>query len=113
MGYWKEQQIQELGQGFYNPPEKYVCAKHFEDAFLQEFVKKNSVHGVCDYCDKKHKVLSLHEMVGFINERIKDRFTDLEDANLPLGNSWLDRDEESDDYLKEVGCYVLPKGEKT
>lgn len=112
MGYWKKKQIEEWDQGFHFPPDKHVCAKHFDDKFLKQFVSKNSQPGVCDYCGKKSSVIPLNEIVAYINEKIKDRFTNLDDANLPLGNTWLDKGEESDDFLKRVGLYVLPKDER-
>ena len=54
MGYHKKKQIEEQEQGYFNPPDKYVCAKHFGDRGLRKFEEENAEKGRCDYCTRPY-----------------------------------------------------------
>lgn len=57
MGQVKQDWIESQERGYSLPElnEKYVCANHFDDSYLKQYIIKNSKLGICSYCGKKKK----------------------------------------------------------
>ncbi|HMC00258.1 MAG TPA: hypothetical protein VKN14_04375, partial [Flavobacteriaceae bacterium] len=53
-------ELSELNIGYI--PNKSVCIRHFNDRYINRFIKKNYKDGFCDYCCKNVKVLELEEI---------------------------------------------------
>lgn len=62
--------------------DKYVCASHFDDIYLQKKVHSYGVDGICSYCGKKGKVANMHEFGEFIVTKILESYNDVNDAGL-------------------------------
>ncbi len=78
---WMEQQERNLNR----IPDKHICAKHFEDNSITNFIKKNYKHGHCDYCKKKLKVVSFEDLMEFLMFGISNFYEDA--ANFMSYNS--------------------------
>ena len=75
--------------------DKYVCTKHFDDPYLNEYIQENAHKETCSYCGAMHtKVLDMRSFMHYINERLSQRLCPLDDANLPLSSSFYDDEEE-------------------
>lgn len=51
MGGAKNQQIEEWERGYSSPPDRAVCAGHFDDAWLASWITQHADSDWCDYCD--------------------------------------------------------------
>ncbi len=49
MGRIKQDWIESQERGYSLPElkEKYVCANHFDDSYLKQYINKNSISGTC------------------------------------------------------------------
>lgn len=110
MGQAKYQMIEEEARGWNEPPEKSVCASHFDDKGLKDFVNENGVTGVCDYCRKNTKIVQLKDFVEFVNNRIREYYGHVDNQGLFL-ESYLMGDED-DHIARRVGGYAFPGGRK-
>lgn len=111
MGYWKERQIEVQQQGYNNPPDKYVCAKHFLDTPLKEFAEKNAERGHCNYCTRPYmhtNVISLKKMVAHMHEVISIYYDNPDNVGVPYAKSWID-DDDDESRLHDQSGYVAIK----
>lgn len=89
--------------------DKYVCTKHFNDPYLNEYIMNNGHKGKCSYCGGIHTiVLDMKSFMQYINERLSQRLCPLDDANLPLASSFYDDEEEEISGFSHVGAFILP-----
>ena len=89
--------------------DKYVCTKHFDDPYLNEYIQENAHEGTCSYCGAMHtKVLDMKSFMQYINERLSQRLCPLDDANLPLASSFYDDEEEEIPGFSRAGVFILP-----
>lgn len=89
--------------------DKYVCIKHFDDPYLNEYIQENAHEGTCSYCGAMHtKVLDMKSFMQYINERLSQRLCPLDDANLPLASSFYDDEEEEIPGFSRAGAFILP-----
>lgn len=89
--------------------DKYVCIKHFDDPYLNEYIQENAHEGTCSYCGAMHtKVLDMKSFMQYINERLSQRLCPLDDANLPLASSFYDDEEEEIPGFSRAGVFILP-----
>jgi len=116
MGQVKQSYIEAEERGYSDPPDKLVCANHFDDPAIKRHIISNSIEGPwkCDYCRKKHKVLDLSSIVSFINNRVSRYFGDINDQDLYLASSFeLDDDEPTGLGFYNACGYAMPKGRHT
>lgn len=89
--------------------DKYVCIKHFDDPYLNEYIQENAHEGTCSYCGAMHtKVLDMKSFMQYINEHLSQRLCPLDDANLPLASSFYDDEEEEIPGFSRAGVFILP-----
>ncbi|MDR3652153.1 MAG: RES domain-containing protein [Paludibacter sp.] len=116
MGQVKQSYIEAEERGFNDPPEKLVCANHFDDPAIKRYIRSNSIKGTwkCDYCNKKHKVVDLLSVVSFINDRVGRYFGDINNQDLYLASSFEIEDDEPSGFGFYDACgYAMPKGRHT
>lgn len=108
MGYYKKMliEMEERGNWPVGLEDKYVCASHFDDIYLQKKVHSYGEDGICSYCGKKGKVANMQEFGEFIVTKILESYNDVNDAGL------FDADDFFDDGtvpgFKEFCNYVVP-----
>ena len=110
MGQVKQDWIESQERGYSLPElnEKYVCANHFDDSYLKQYIIKNSKLGICSYCGKKKKVIDLNHLMKYIIDKIMSYYGNPSDEGLYLASSFYDDDKERIPGLQRVGCYVTP-----
>ncbi len=110
MGFFKQRQIEieERGYEIPEPGEKYVCANHFEDQYLQQYIKDKAVPGKCSYCGKRDPVMDFSPLMEYIAAKITSRYSNPDQENLPLGSSYYDDEKEEIPGFQRVGCYIAP-----
>lgn len=110
MGRIKQDWIESQERGYSLPElkEKYVCANHFDDSYLKQYINKNSISGTCSYCGKKKKVIDLNHLMGYIVDKIMSYYGNPSDEGLYLASSFFDDDKERIPGFQRVGCYVTP-----
>ena len=113
MGGVKNEWIEAESRGYRLPDEKYICASHFDDIYLKEYIKEFSSLGICDYCGKSKLVVDLRDFVEYVAGKITEHFTNFDNGDLPLANGFFDDDDESIPGLQRVGCFVAPSSAET
>lgn len=115
MGRLKEMMIdQENGLMHTFDGDKKVCAEHFRDPYLQDYIRKNGHEGLCSYCGKEHTlVLDMQDFMQHVEERLSQRLCSLDDANLPLSSSYYDGDKEVIPGVRRAGSFILPEKAET
>jgi hypothetical protein len=109
MGRVKQEWIEAEERGYRLPEEKlYVCADHFEDIYLREYIDKNSVKGKCDYCGKRTKVIDIRDFLEYVCEKIITHYNNPDNEELLLSSLFYDDDNEVIPGFKRVGCFVAP-----
>lgn len=112
MGYWKEKEIEEQEQGFNSPPDKYVCAKHFEDYPLRDFIEGSAIRGHCDYCTRPYMhcdVVPLKELVTHMHDIVSIYFDNPDNVGVPYAKYWVDEDDDESSPLRDRFGYVATK----
>ena len=89
--------------------EKYLCSAHYSNEFLRDFILKHGREGTCSFCDNKGIVVDFSEFVSYVGGRLADYLEDIDDAGLPLANSFYDDDEEEIPGLVRRGVYIAPE----
>lgn len=90
--------------------DRNVCAEHFSDPYLKDYIRKNGYKGKCSYCGKKNTlVLDMKGFMQYIEGRLSRRLCSLDDANLPLASSFYDDDKEEISGFCRAGSYILPE----
>lgn len=113
MGGVKNEWIEAESRGYRLPDEKYICASHFDDIYLKEYIKEFSSLGICDYCGKSKLVVDLRDFIEYVAGKITEHFTNFDNGDLPLANGFFDDDNESIPGLQRVGCFVAPSSAET
>ena len=114
MGQIKEIMIEAENRGYYLPDEnKLLCANHYDDIYLREFVRSHSRIGLCSYCGRKTNVIILSEFIEYIMKRIRRHYTSPDDDGLYLSNSFYDDEDEVIPGLKKVGSYITRENAET
>lgn len=92
---------------------KYVCATHFQNRYIREFIKQNSISGKCSYCKNNCQVIDLAGLVGHIAERLTNFLGCIEDQNLYLASSFIDKEDEEEGIpgFHVVDNFIAPDGE--
>lgn len=108
MGQVKQQSIEDESRGYSLPNEKYVCASHFNDKYLQQYVRENSITEKCDYCERKTQVIDLRVFIEYVAGKITGYYGNPGDEFLYLSSSFYDDDEEEIPGVKRVGSYISP-----
>lgn len=109
MGRAKAMMMEQEGLMHAFDEDKNVCACHFSDPYLQAYINNNGHSGECSYCGKRNKkVLSMKLFIDFIERKLAQRLCPLDEANLPLANSYYDDEDEKIPGLCRAGCYVIP-----
>lgn len=110
MGQAKQAWIEAESRGYTLPEsgEKYVCANHFSDKYLKQYILNHSTSGKCNYCGRKTKVVDLHDFMEYVAEKITEHFGNPGDEALYLENSFCDDEDEKIPGFKRIGCFVAP-----
>jgi hypothetical protein len=56
--------------------DKYICANHFDDKSITNFIKRNYEDGRCNYCQKKIKVIAFEDLMEYIMDCISIFYED-------------------------------------
>lgn len=110
MGYWSEVDLaSSQGNISADLKDKYVCLEHFEDVFLQMWMKEHSSKGTCCYCQKVHvKVVNMYDFVTYVKEKLLSRLSSIDDAHLPLANGILEEGDEEELGFQRYGSFFAP-----
>jgi hypothetical protein len=108
MGQVKDEWMEAESKGYKLPREKYVCANHFDDIYLKQYIKEHSKLGICDYCKKSKLVIDFRDFMEYTADKIQSHFGDPGDEALYLASSFYDSDDERIPGFKRVGCYIAP-----
>ena len=76
MGYFKQKMIELEGKNLSNVPKKNLCKNHISDNAINNFIRKNSSKGYCDYCKKNVNVVSLESLLEFMMIGISNFYED-------------------------------------
>lgn len=102
-------EMEEHGYDFFKRGEKYVCSHHFEDKYLNGYIKKHGETGVCSYCGHKETVIDMRDLADHIRMTISVYFNDVDSECLPLASSYFDDEEEQIPGIKRAGCFAVPE----
>lgn len=100
----------ELEENRYRTPrvaKGFVCAAHFRNGYLKDFINVNCDMGVCSYCGNSTEVMRFSDFAEYIYQRITDYLGSPDDEALPLVSSFKDEPDEVIPGLKEVGPYMV------
>ncbi len=89
---------------------KYVCTGHFSNPYLRGFIKNNSVNGRCSYCRHKVDVIDLALLINHIAERLTEFLGRVDDQNLYLASSFLDKEDEEEGIpgFRVIDNFIAP-----
>lgn len=117
MGRCKELQLEEYAKWSrgYNPPEpgeKFTCASHFGNKYLQRHVERNGHLGRCSYCKKRKIVMDMADFIEYTGNRITSYIGPIDDACLPSSASYLDKDDRDEGIPGwiVIGSLLAPAG---
>lgn len=102
-------EMEEHGYDFLGKGEKYVCSQHFEDKYLNGYIKKYGETGVCSYCGHNETVIDMSDLADHIGMTISVYFNDVDSECLPLASSYFDDEEEQIPGIKRAGCFAVPE----
>ena len=66
-------EMEEHGYDFLGRGEKYVCSHHFEDKYLNGYIKKHGETGVCSYCGHNETVIDMSDLADHIGMTISGK----------------------------------------
>lgn len=94
--------------------DKNVCAQHFTDPYVKDFINKHGNQGKCSYCGEvSTPVLAMKSFMEYVVDKLRVRLCPLDEANLPLASSFYDDEDEEIPGLSRAGIYIVPqKAEK-
>jgi len=113
MGWAKEMLIQmeeDRASGYSVPKrgEKLLCEEHFDNQYLNAYIKSHGHEGICSYCGNKGTVLDLTDFIEYIGGKLAIYLEDIDNAGLFLESSFYDdEDEEIPGYTRHCG-YITP-----
>lgn len=102
-------EMEEHGYDFFERGEKYVCSHHFEDKYLNGYIKKYGETGVCSYCGHKETVIDMRDLADHIGMTISVYFNDVDSECLPLASTYFDDEKEQIPGIKRAGCFAVPE----
>lgn len=107
---------EERGAIGYDEPQygiKYVCANHFSNSYLRGLIKANSINGKCSYCGNIKDLTNLASLVIIIAERLTEFLGRIEDQNLYLASSFIDKEDEEEGIpgFHVVDNFITPDSE--
>lgn len=102
-------EMEEPEYDFLERGEKYVCLHHFEDKYLNGFIKKRGDKGVCSYCGHKGIVINMRELADHIRMTISDYFNDVDSESLPLASTFYDNEEEQIPGIKKPDVMLFQR----
>lgn len=115
MGRCKELQLEEYAKWSrgYNPPEpgeKFTCASHFGNKYLQRHVERNGHLGRCSYCKKRKIVMDMADFIEYTGNRITSYIGPIDDECMPSANSYVDKEDGEEGILgwSVRGLYLAP-----
>lgn len=62
--------------GLHSVPDKNVCSNHFDEKPIKNFIRRKSIRGFCDYCDKNTSVIALEDLMIFLMQAVQGFYTD-------------------------------------
>lgn len=89
--------------------ESFVCASHFRDPAIRQYVETNGIDGKCSYCGKATRVMDLAAFMEYAVSTIGRYFVTVSNADLPLESSFYDKDDDDNSipgYVR-VGSFVF------
>lgn len=63
-----------------------ICAEHFEDPHLREFINQNIREAHCDYCDKDKASASFDDLTMFVEESISTEYCEPYEEGAPYNS---------------------------
>lgn len=102
-------EMEEHGYDFFERGEKYVCSHHFEDKYLNDYIKKHGETGICSYCGHKGTVIDMRDLADHIGMTISVYFNDVDSECLPLASTFFDDKDEQIPGVKRAGCFAVPE----
>lgn len=102
-------EMEEHGYDLFERGEKYVCSHHFEDKYLNGYIKKYGETGVCSYCGHKETVIDMRDLADHIGMTISVYFNDVDSECLPLASTYFDDEKEQIPGIKRAGCFAVPE----
>lgn len=100
-------EMEEHGYEFLKSEEKYLCPYHFQEKYLNNYIKQSGETGVCSYCGRNEKVIDMRDLCDHITMTISCYFNDVDSECLPLANSYF-----ADEHIpgiKQVRRYAIPE----
>ena len=115
MGFTKrllEQMEEDSSRGYSVPErgERFLCANHYSDKYLNAFVRKNGILGVCSYCGHRGRVIDFSDFVEHVGSKLSEHFEQIDDAGLFLENSIFDDDDEVINGITRRDGFAAPAG---
>jgi hypothetical protein len=110
MGQAKQQWIEAESRGYSLPDtgDKYVCASHFEDPYLQQYIEEHSNPRMCDYCGIEAKVIDLRYFMEYVGGKITEHYGSPDNEDLWLASSFYDDENEEIPGYQRVGPFISP-----
>ncbi|MCT3704338.1 RES domain-containing protein [Elizabethkingia anophelis] len=73
--------VMEIAEYFWNLglntiPSKDVCYRHIEKNAIKNYINRNAIPGICDYCGRNTKVMSLENLLIFVMGTVSHFYTD-------------------------------------
>ena len=90
------QMDEEKSRGYSIPEkgEKFLCAHHFRNKYLTDYIETHGFQGTCSYCGRRGSVIDLADFVEYVGGRLFEYLEDINDAGLYLESSIFDDGEE-------------------
>ena len=104
------EELEEEQQRGYSLPvtEKQICSHHFFDKYLNKHIISNGHDGVCSYCKRQEKVLSLSDFITYVGDELANYLGNIDNENLYLASSFYDDADEQIPGIKRYGPYAVP-----
>ena len=103
MGYWKDQMLRELEQGYSTVrPDKAVCDECFVDDAIQQFVRDGASETKCSYCGRQSEepiAASINEVLDLISESLQHEYADPIEENARDDGEWVIEPRDTDDVF--------------
>lgn len=76
--------------GLVGGPDRDVCARHFTDKSIKNFIRRNSFPGECEYCSNGKSVVDLEMLMKFLMNAVLHFYTDPADFSPWDGEYYVD-----------------------
>lgn len=89
--------------------DKYVCASHFTDKYLREWIDCHGTKDTCSYCGCKCQVANMQDFGEYIAFKVNSQYQDVNDADLYYADDdYYDEEGEIIHGYKEFCGYIVP-----